>query len=116
MRLSPAAAMIDVMRHRGPDANGIWLDPQAGVALGHVRLSILDFLLTGAQPMMSAYGRDVIVFNGKIYTFQDLHASLLAEGVHFRGTSDTEVLLEGVARLGLPATLQRADGMFALVV
>ena len=70
--LASLANMRDRFKHRGPDAEGEWLDSKAGIALGHRRLSILDLSATGAQPMHSACGRYVIVFNGEIYNFKKL--------------------------------------------
>jgi asparagine synthase (glutamine-hydrolysing) len=108
--------MTDAIRHRGPDDDGHWMDPAAGIALGHRRLSILDLSPEGHQPMHSASGRYVIAFNGEIYNFGELREDLVAKGVRFRGRSDTEVLLEGIATWGLEETLQRAAGMFALAL
>src|SRR5258708_741304 len=87
-------AMNDALIPRGPDAYGTWVDAQAGVALGHRRLSILDLSPTGAQPMASASGRFIVSFNGEIYNFPEIRCELEAAGVAFRGRSDTEVLLE----------------------
>src|SRR5881409_3051939 len=86
------AAMTDVIRHRGPDDSGAWVDGDAGVVLGHRRLSILDLSPTGHQPMSSASGRYVIVFNGEIYNHAALREQLLGAGVALRGRSDTEIL------------------------
>ena len=72
------AAMTDTLHRRGPDASGIWVDD--GVALGHRRLSILELSEAGAQPMHSACGRFVIVFNGEIYNHLDMRATLPATG------------------------------------
>jgi asparagine synthase (glutamine-hydrolysing) len=109
--------MTDTIRHRGPDDEGQWLDPAAGIALGHRRLSIIDLSPEGHQPMVSACGRYVIIFNGEIYNFQDLRDELLAQGAGpFRGHSDTEVMLAGIARWGLEAALRRLAGMFAFAL
>ncbi len=108
--------MRDTLWHRGPDAGGSVLEAQGRVGLGHRRLSIIDLSETGAQPMESASGRHVIVFNGEIYNFQTMRTELAALGATFRGTSDTEVLLEAIERFGLPAALQRANGMFAIAL
>ena len=108
--------MADAVRHRGPDDAGVWCDPDTGLALGHRRLSILDLSPEGHQPMPSRDGRWVIAFNGEIYNFAALRAELEARGVRFRGHSDTEVLVEGIASWGLVPTLQRAAGMFAIAV
>jgi asparagine synthase (glutamine-hydrolysing) len=111
-----ATAMADSIAHRGPDDHGLWSDPDAGVALAHRRLSIVDLSPAGHQPMTSADGRFVIVFNGEIYNFQDLRPELEARGVNFRGHSDTEVMLEAFAAYGITATVKRLIGMFAIAV
>lgn len=105
--------MATRMAPRGPDADGAWVDPDAGVAFGHRRLSILDLSELGAQPMVSADGRYVITYNGEIYDHVEVAAELRSAGVSFRGHSDTEILLEAIARWGVEATLRRVDGMFA---
>ena len=105
------------MAHRGPDSDGTWHDAQEDVWLGHVRLAILDLSETGAQPMASADERYEIVLNGEIYNFRELRETLQAKGVTgFRGTSDTEVLLEMLAHCGTEETLARAKGMFAVAL
>jgi asparagine synthase (glutamine-hydrolysing) len=109
-------AMSASLRHRGPDADGIWLDPEAGVALGHRRLSILDLSEHGAQPMASHDGRYAIVFNGEIYNFQSIRAALAERGSVFRGTSDTEVMLEAFAVDGVARSLEKLNGMFAFAL
>src|SRR3982751_3449114 len=93
-----ALAMADSLAHRGPDDHGIWTDLDAGIALTHRRLSIVDLSPAGHQPMTSADGRLVIIFNGEIYNFRDLRAGLERGGVVFRGGSDTEVVVEHMAR------------------
>lgn len=108
--------MRDALVHRGPDAAGSTLEADGRVALGHRRLSIIDLSETGAQPMQSSSGRYVLVFNGEIYNFQTMRQELASLGASFRGTSDTEVLLEAIERFGLVATLERANGMFALAL
>ncbi len=108
---------LAAIRHRGPDASSKWLDETVGVALGHVRLSILDLSDAGAQPMASATGRYVIVFNGEIYNHFDMRSELDSEfSRSWRGHSDTETLLAGIETWGLDATLKRCVGMFALVL
>lgn len=107
------ARMADAMITRGPDAAGAWVDEQAGVAFGHRRLSILDLSDHGAQPMRSADGRHVLTYNGEIYNHREIATELASAGVAMRGHSDTEVLVEAIARWGLDATLDRIDGMFA---
>jgi asparagine synthase (glutamine-hydrolysing) len=108
--------MTDAIRHRGPNDEGVWVDAEAGIALGHRRLSILDLSQEGHQPMKSANGRYVLVFNGEIYNFQTLREQLAARGHSFRGHSDTEVMLAGFCEWGIKATLQKQVGMFALAL
>lgn len=102
--------------HRGPDDRGYWEDEHAGLALGHVRLSILDLSEAGHQPMVSACGRYVLVFNGEIYNHLELREVLEAEekAPPWRGSSDTETILAGFAAWGVEHTLQVATGMFAM--
>lgn len=113
-----AIRMADAIRHRGPDAGGSWVDEEAGIALGHRRLSILDLSPAGAQPMMSPSGRYVLAFNGEIYNHLELRTRLAAEGQasRSRGHSDTETLLASIDVWGLAPTLERANGMFALAL
>lgn len=111
--LAQAMSMASTLAHRGPDAADAWADAGAGVALGHQRLSIQDLSPAGSQPMHSADGRYVIVFNGEIYNFRDLQQQLTGLGHTFRGHSDTEVLLAAIVQWGLQQTLPRLLGMFA---
>jgi asparagine synthase (glutamine-hydrolysing) len=108
--------MTDAIKHRGPDADGQWFDQQAGIFIGHRRLSILDLSSAGAQPMVSPGGRYVISFNGEIYNFREMRTALEARGVRFRGHSDTEVLLAGIEEWGMPRALDSVTGMFAFAV
>ena len=110
--------MADAINHRGPDDGDVWIDPEQGVALAHRRLSILDLSPTGHQPMQSACSRYVVVYNGEIYNWAELRGELEAAGhaPSWRGHSDTEVLLAGIAAWGLEATLRRARGMFAIAL
>ena len=105
--------MIDLMQRRGPDAEGLWQDE--GIALGHRRLAILDLDVRSNQPMASADRRYVIVFNGEIYNFRELRRTLECDGVVFRTTSDTEVLLTLFAREGW-RMLPKLRGMFAFAI
>src|SRR5690606_40567066 len=84
---------LHLLAHRGPDSQGQHLDAQARVWLGHTRLAVLDLSPAGNQPMFSADGRVVIVFNGEVYNFRELRSVLEAEGMRFRSNSDTEVVL-----------------------
>jgi asparagine synthase (glutamine-hydrolysing) len=111
-----ARAMDFSLAHRGPDDHDIWIDPEAGVSLVHRRLSIVDLSAAGHQSMHSADGRFVISYNGEVYSHAEIRAEIEASGHNFRGHSDTEVLLESIARVGIRATIDRLIGMFALAV
>jgi asparagine synthase (glutamine-hydrolysing) len=105
---------VGALKHRGPDAEGIWLDE--GVGFGHTRLAIRDLSTHGTQPMLSHSGRYVLAYNGEIYELDDLRRTLGRSGYSLRGHSDTEVLLGSIEVLGLEATLQLVNGMFAFAV
>lgn len=107
-------ALTDALHRRGPDGRGTWFDVTIGIALGQRRLSIIDLSTAGAQPMTSGDGRWVLTFNGEIYNFSDLRSELQDKGIVFRGSSDTEVLLEAVACYGVEAALAKLNGMFAI--
>jgi len=106
--------MAQAIESRGPDAFGAWADPEAGIALSHRRLAIVDLTPAGAQPMVSAGGRYVLAFNGEIYNHLKLRAEL--DGVAWRGHSDTETLLAGLEAWGVEAMLHRVVGMFAFAL
>ena len=110
--------MAAALRHRGPDDEGIWLDPEAGLVLVHRRLAIVDLTAAGHQPMRSANGRYRLTFNGEIYNHLDIRRELEAGGLHpvWRGHSDTETLLAAIAAWGLERALQKSVGMFALTL
>src|SRR4051812_12885020 len=86
-------AACDHLKHRGPDADGLYLDPSGKAGLAHRRLSILDLSDLGRQPMRSSNGRFHITYNGELYNFRELRATLEGLGHRFRSTSDTEVIL-----------------------
>jgi asparagine synthase (glutamine-hydrolysing) len=109
-------AMIETVRHRGPDAGAVWIDAEGGVALGQRRLAIIDLSPGGAQPMHSADRRHVITFNGEIYNYLDIRRELEAAGRPIRSDSDTEVLLEACALWGVEEAIERAIGMFAFAL
>src|SRR5712691_8095711 len=109
-------AMIETVRHRGPDAGDVWVEAEGGVVLGQRRLAIIDLSPGGAQPMHSADRRYVITFNGEIYNYRDIRRELQAAGRSTRGESDTEVLLEACALWGVEAAIERAVGMFAFAL
>ena len=108
--------MADELAARGPDASGVWASE--GIAFGHRRLAVLDLSSAGAQPMHSASGRYVIVFNGEIYNHLDLRDRLAsaAAAPAWRGHSDTETILACVEAWGVEKTLLAASGMFALAL
>src|SRR4051812_31694783 len=95
-----AMSMANTLRHRGPDAQAVWIDAEHGVALGHTRLSIVDLSAAGAQPMQSSCGRFVLSYNGEAYNAAELRPELEKAGRQFRGHSDTEVIVEGCAVWG----------------
>jgi asparagine synthase (glutamine-hydrolysing) len=105
-------AMCDVIRHRGPDDEGIRVEP--GVGLGMRRLSIID-LATGHQPIANEDGTIWIVFNGEIYNYRSLREQLLAAGHAFTTTTDTEVIVHAYEQWG-PDAFARLRGMFGLAI
>lgn len=110
-----AQRMTDTLKHRGPDADGIWTDEGTGIGLGQRRLSIIDLSPAGQQPMFSACGRYVIVFNGEIYNYRKLRDEL-APHETYRGHSDTEVFLAAIRHWGFENALRRSVGMFAVAI
>lgn len=111
-----ASLMLETLTHRGPDAGSLWQDPDSACVLGHRRLAIIDLSESGAQPMESASGRYMIVFNGEIYNFLELRRDLEAKGAVFKGRSDTEVMLAAIEIWGLNLALQKFGGMFAFAL
>jgi asparagine synthase (glutamine-hydrolysing) len=109
--LSNLVNMANSISHRGPDDEGSFV--KDNIALAHRRLSILDTSSRGAQPMTSKDGKWVIVFNGCIYNFMELKQELKALGHSFVSSSDTEVIVEGLAEFGT-AIFERFNGMFAI--
>src|SRR6201981_4008854 len=102
----------DHMAARGPDGVGEWYSQDERVGFGHRRLTIIDLSERGAQPMVSADGKLVVPFNGEIYNYRQLRASLEAKGCRFRTQTDTEVLLHLYAEKG-EAMVHDLRGMFA---
>jgi len=109
-------AMAGCLHHRGPDGGGTWTEGPVGLA--HRRLAVIGLGEGGAQPMRSASGRHVIVYNGELYNHPDLRRELEASGSApaWRGGSDTETLLAGVEAWGLEGLLPRTVGMFAFAL
>jgi asparagine synthase (glutamine-hydrolysing) len=111
--VGPVGELTGLMARRGPDDVGAWSDPAGRVDLGFRRLAILDLSPSGGQPMATADGRFVLVYNGELYNYRDLRGELRGQGVTFRSSGDTEVVLQSLARWGVDA-LGRFNGMFAL--
>jgi len=110
-------SMIASLQHRGPDASGVWIESNHGLAFGHNRLAIQDLSSNGNQPMVSSNHRYIIVFNGEIFNFLDLkkdHKDL--SNISFNSNSDTEVLLELISLVGLKQTLHLIRGQFAFAL
>ena len=106
--------MVNALRHRGPDGDGIQVVPMAQQWLGlaHTRLAILDLSALASQPMVHPWTGDVLVFNGEIFNYRELKRELASSGVEFKGTGDAEVLLKGLVEYG-EAFIPRLRGMFA---
>ena len=102
--------MLAALAHRGPDGSGVHVDDR--VALGHHRLAIVD-LGGGAQPRVDADSGDALTFNGEIYGFRELQATLRRDGVMLRDGSDTEVLFQLIRLYGVAGAVEHIDGMFA---
>lgn len=111
-----ALGMARTLQHRGPDDEGTWTHPEAGLGLCFRRLSIMDLSSAGHQPMVSSCGRYVMVFNGEIYNFAEFKKELVTSGHAFRGSSDSEVLLEAMAKWGPRELIGRLNGMFAFAL
>ena len=99
--------MANTLVHRGPDDSGTWVDPDAGIAFGHRRLSIIDVTDHGHQPMLSSNGGYVIIYNGEVYNFQELRQQLEKLGHRFEGHSDTEVMLAAFVQWGVEMSVKK---------
>src|SRR5579875_2927058 len=108
--------MAAPLAHRGPDGEGVWCDPGAGLCLGHRRLAIIDLSPAGHQPMVSADSRWVITYNGECYNAQEIRSALPGGSTRLRGHCDTELVVEAVAAWGVRAALERLDAMFAMAL
>jgi asparagine synthase (glutamine-hydrolysing) len=104
------------LAHRGPDDQGVWVETANKAVLAHQRLAIVDLSSAGRQPMVSACGRWVVVYNGELYNTASLRERLGGRSDRFRGHSDTEVLLQAIAEWGVERALCQATGMFAFAV
>ena len=113
--LADIKCMMSAIQHRGPDAEGEYIDKENSIAMGHRRLSILDLSDAGRQPMQSSDGRYIIAFNGEIYNHKELK-SFVPDSTKLKSTTDTEILLELFSALGIKETLHRARGMFAVAL
>lgn len=109
-------SMCDRIKHRGPDAEGIWSAENTEVVLGHRRLSVLDITSNGNQPMISSDCRYVISYNGEIYNYKEIEKYLIKKNIILKTQTDTEVLLEAIAEWGISEILERARGMFAFAL
>ncbi len=110
--------MTATLVHRGPDASGSFFNRESGVGFGHRRLSIVDLSDAGRQPMWSGSGRHCITYNGEVYNAPEIRTDLERDGfrIDWRGSSDTEVVLEAIEALGLERALRRFQGMFAFAL
>lgn len=108
-----AMRMVQELRHRGPDDSGSWSDQQ--LTFAHSRLSIIDLSHEASQPMRSADGRYVLVYNGEVYNYQQLRSQYLTD-VKLRTHCDTEVVLELIAKLGPEQAVSHLNGIFAFAV
>jgi asparagine synthase (glutamine-hydrolysing) len=114
VRAEEVGAMVDSLRHRGPDDGGVFVED--GIGIGMRRLSIVDLSPTGHQPLFNEDKSVAVVFNGEIYNHRDVRSRLEVEGHTFRGSSDTEVLVHGYEQLGAFDLTQRLSGMFAFAL
>ena len=109
--------MNRAINHRGPDSSGVWVDSSVGLALGHTRLAIMDLSPEGHQPMLSPSGRYQLVFNGEIYNYKEIKLSIEKSwSIHWRGSSDTEILVAAIDLFGFEKTLTLLNGMFGLAL
>ncbi|TPN35479.1 asparagine synthase (glutamine-hydrolyzing) [Mesorhizobium sp. B2-3-3] len=110
--LAAVGRMMQALAHRGPDDHATWNDSR--LALGHRRLSIIDLSEHAREPMLTACGQGVLVYNGEVYNYRSLRGTLEAEGRRFRTVSDAEVVLEALHHWGPDKAIPLFDGMFSL--
>src|SRR5438552_1147622 len=117
--VEPAPAVLDRMskaiHHRGPDDHGFFRDSAAGIALAHLRLSIIDLSAASHQPMADASTGVVLIYNGELFNFRTLRRELEASGAIFVSQGDTEVVLKSYLEWGVNC-FDRFAGMFALAL
>ena len=106
----------DVLKHRGPNSKGVWVDQDVGLC--HTRLSILDLSQSGAQPMISDSKRYIIAFNGEIYNHLEIRNQIEknSQSISWRGMSDTETILKSIEVFGFEASLKKFTGMFSIAI
>ncbi|WP_367212840.1 asparagine synthetase B, partial [Mesorhizobium sp.] len=110
--IADVTRMMQALGHRGPDDHASWNDGR--LALGHRRLSIIDLSAQAREPMLTACGKGVLVYNGEVYNYRSLRDALEADGRRFRTVSDTEVVLEALHHWGPDKAIPMFDGMFAI--
>ena len=117
-KISLSRKAIDLLNSRGPDSNGSALDDNDNLVLSHNRLAILDLSEMGSQPMASSSGNLLMVFNGEIYNHQVLRDELIdsSKFTNWKGTSDSETLIQAVDIWGIEKTLQKVNGMFSFAI
>ena len=107
--------MTEIIKHRGPDAGGLWINEHYNIGFGHRRLSILDLSSSGNQPMEYDDGNYVITYNGEIYNYLELKNELIADGYTFISNTDTEVILGMFKKYGINC-LEYLNGMFSFAI
>ncbi len=108
--------MVQLLHHRGPDNSDVFTDESSGVYLAHNRLSILDLSAAGHQPIFSNSGRYVMTYNGEVYNFPEMKSELLQHNIVFKGSSDSEVIVNYVEVFGIKKTAKKLNGIFAFAI
>jgi asparagine synthase (glutamine-hydrolysing) len=115
--ISDLKSMANVLSHRGPDGEGMWISSDDTIGMIHTRLSIIDLTPAGDQPMISPSKRYTMAFNGEVYNHQEIKCELEKISRHnWRGTSDTEVLLVAIDAWGLEKALSKVRGMLSIAL